>query len=203
MHKNVPVVDIAVEPDGGYISKIGVLHSLEHLPIGTAGRSSAEKDRPNRAFLNEWLAGRSIPATRDGLGIPGVEAAIGKMLALDYIIANEDRHYNNFGFARNAETLEWLGLAPVYDSGTSLWHNTPHIGLDAESKPFRKTHDAQIKLAGSLKWFDFDSLKGLADECEAIFAQSPNISRERRSAISKAIMERAGQVDGMAPKNRA
>ena len=36
-----------------------------------------------------------------------------KMLKVDYIIANEDRHYNNFGFIRNADTLEWLGLAPV------------------------------------------------------------------------------------------
>ncbi len=46
------------------------------------------------------------------------------MLTLDYIIANGDRHYNNFGFIRNAETLEWQGLAPIFDSGASLWHNT-------------------------------------------------------------------------------
>ncbi len=34
------------------------------------------------------------------------------MIVLDYLIANEDRHLNNFGVIRNAETLEWLGFAP-------------------------------------------------------------------------------------------
>ncbi len=41
------------------------------------------------------------------------------MIVLDYIIANEDRHLNNFGLLRNAETLEWYGFAPIYDSGSS------------------------------------------------------------------------------------
>ena len=39
------------------------------------------------------------------------------MFLVDFIIANKDRHYRNFGFLRNSETLEWIGLAPVYDSG--------------------------------------------------------------------------------------
>ena len=55
----------------------------------------------------------------DRLGIPDVRIDIDKMLTLDYIIANEDRHYTNFGFVRNVETLDWLGTAPVFDCGTS------------------------------------------------------------------------------------
>lgn len=39
------------------------------------------------------------------------------MIVLDYLIVNEDRHQNNFGVVRNAETLEYLGAAPIYDSG--------------------------------------------------------------------------------------
>jgi len=45
------------------------------------------------------------------------------MLVLDYLIANEDRHWGNFGAVRNAETLDWIGLAPVFDCGNSLWYN--------------------------------------------------------------------------------
>ncbi|MCL2323822.1 MAG: excisionase, partial [Oscillospiraceae bacterium] len=59
----------------------------------------------------------------DYLGIPDVRASLNKMLVLDYIIANEDRHYTNFGFIRSAETLKWYGTAPIFDSVTSLWHN--------------------------------------------------------------------------------
>lgn len=44
------------------------------------------------------------------LGILGIEDSLDRMIVLDYLIANEDRHQNNFGALRNAETLEWLDL---------------------------------------------------------------------------------------------
>ena len=47
------------------------------------------------------------------------------MITVDYLLVNEDRHQNNFGVIRNAETLEYLGPAPLYDSGTSLWSDKP------------------------------------------------------------------------------
>ena len=40
------------------------------------------------------------------LGAPDVVPALDRMIVLDYIIANEDRHLNNFGLLRTAETLE-------------------------------------------------------------------------------------------------
>ncbi len=33
-----------------------------------------------------------------------------RMIVTDYIIANEDRHLNNFGLVRNARTLQWMGF---------------------------------------------------------------------------------------------
>lgn len=59
----------------------------------------------------------------NALGIPGAEEFLDRMITLDYIIANEDRHLNNFGAIRNAETLEWIGMAPIYDSGSSLGYD--------------------------------------------------------------------------------
>jgi hypothetical protein len=124
------------------------------------------------------------------LGIPGVQAALGKMLFLDYVIANTDRHWNNFGFIRNAETLEWLGLAPVYDSGASLWHGIGFIGSPVKSKPFHKEHTEQIKLAGDLSWFDPAALDGLDEEIAGILSQS-DIDEERRDTIANLVMNRA------------
>lgn len=50
---------------------------------------------------------------------------------------NEDRHQNNFGVVRNAETLEYVSMAPVYDSGSPLWFSTPTalIRPDAPKRP--------------------------------------------------------------------
>lgn len=46
-----------------------------------------------------------------------------RMIVLDHTIANGDRHLNNFGLVRDADTLEWLGSAPVYDCGRP-WGST-------------------------------------------------------------------------------
>jgi hypothetical protein len=134
----------------------------------------------------------------DALGIPGVKAALDKMLVLDYIISNEDRHYNNFGFVRNPETLEWLGLAPVFDSGTSLWYNTQRVGSPVECKPFRSSHAEQIKLAEDLSWFDSSGLSGLDAEIAEILSKNEDVDESRRARISEAVMERCGQINAPA-----
>ena len=85
----------------------------------------------------------------ESLGIKGAVPFLDRMIVLDYIIANEDRHLNNFGVIRNAETLEWLGFAPIYDSGSSLGYDkTPgqiRSGKEVVCKPFKNHHAEQLK----------------------------------------------------------
>ena len=106
----------------------------------------------------------------ESMGIKDVVPFLDKMIVLDYIIANEDRHFNNFGVLRNAETLEWIGMAPVYDSGSSLGYDKMPVQIYAERdiicKPFKKSHAEQLKLVSSFKWIDFEKL---SDVKELIF----------------------------------
>lgn len=62
-----------------------------------------------------------------------------KMNLLDYIVGNYDRHWNNFGIIRNSNTLDIIGLAPIYDNGNSLWNDSPYIGLPVRSKLYDNT----------------------------------------------------------------
>ena len=39
-----------------------------------------------------------------------------KMLTIDYLMANFDRHWNNFGVLIDSESREWLRAAPVFDT---------------------------------------------------------------------------------------
>jgi len=130
----------------------------------------------------------------ESLGIPDIRASLNRMIALDYIIANEDRHYNNFGFIRNPQTLEWLGTAPIFDSGTSLWYNTARVGSKVASKPFRKDHAEQIKLVSDFSWFDADALTGLEDEIAETLRVSEEVDAARSRAIAKAVQERVAHV---------
>jgi len=129
------------------------------------------------------------------LGVPDAKNSINKMLTLDYIIANEDRHWNNFGVLRNAETLEWIGIAPVFDSGTSLWYNTQNVGAVVKAKPFRREHEKQVRLVEDFSWFDFNALKGLDNEITEILSQSKDVDENRSKRISMTVVKRCGEID--------
>jgi hypothetical protein len=128
------------------------------------------------------------------LGIPDAEIRLDQMLAVDYLIANTDRHLNNFGAVRNAGTLEWIMPAPLYDSGTSFWCNQTEPAIRETckniSQPFRDTHEEQIKLAKNLSWINFGNLEGADDEFNALLSKSPLIDVARRDALCHALRER-------------
>ena len=73
------------------------------------------------------------------------------MMILDYLICNQDQHFGNFGAIRDAVTLEWMGFAPIFDSGTSLWFDQYATKInaltDAPAKPFAATQQEQLALA--------------------------------------------------------
>ncbi len=124
------------------------------------------------------------------LGAPDVVPALDRMIVLDYIIANEDRHLNNFGLLRNAETLEWLGFAPIYDSGSSLGYNSLlsqiHTERNITCKPFKRRHDEQVKLVTSFDWIDFSKLSDAGDMVREVFSDpraKELISENRKEAI--------------------
>lgn len=101
------------------------------------------------------------------LGIKDAVPYLDRMIVLDYIIANEDRHFNNFGVIRHAETLEWLGFAPIYDSGSSLGYDKMPAQMRSEKevvcKPFKNHHSEQLKLISDFSWIDFDSLSDIGE----------------------------------------
>lgn len=128
--------------------------------------------------------------------VPDIIASLDRMIVLDYIIANEDRHMNNFGLLRNAQTLEWIGFAPIFDSGTSLGYNTATQNLlvyEPICKPFKKSHHEQLSLVSDYSWIDFASLDGIEDEIhELLLGENVEkyIDEQRRNAIIIGISER-------------
>ena len=131
----------------------------------------------------------------ESLGIPDMEHSMDQMIVLDYLIANEDRHQNNFGLIRDANTLEWLGSAPLFDSGSSLGYDKlPNQILSlrsVECKPFKKTHAEQLKLVTSFDWIDFGRLEGIEQEIREVFDQAgDSMDEARKSAIISAFSSR-------------
>ena len=141
------------------------------------------------------------------LGVPGIPDALDRMIVLDYIIANEDRHQNNFGLIRNADTLEWLGPAPIFDSGSSLGYDKLPgqiaSGRLTECKPFKKSHEEQLLLVHSLDWIDFAQLEGLGEEMRSLFAGAGEfVDEARQEAIISSTEKRIEAVRALSLEQR-
>ena len=132
------------------------------------------------------------------LGIPKIKESLDQMMVVDYLIANEDRHQNNFGVIRDVKKLNFIGSAPLFDSGTSLWFDkpTPMIGRTAklQCKPFKNTHEEQIKLVSSFEWLDISKLNGIEEEFRELVRASIFIDNIRCDAICKAMKERVNSL---------
>ncbi len=149
----------------------------------------------------------------ESLGIPGVAGFLDRMIVLDYIIANEDRHLNNFGALRNAETLEWIGMAPIYDSGSSLGYDrsVPLMRNEGETvcKPFKKRHADQLRLVRSFDWIDFGALDDVRDFIVSVLSDeraADCMDELRIRNIADLTVKRIKEVEALAssaPETRA
>lgn len=43
----------------------------------------------------------------------------------DFVMTNTDRHFNNFGVLRDSHTLKFVSMAPIFDSGNSMFWDCP------------------------------------------------------------------------------
>lgn len=130
------------------------------------------------------------------LGLKNVEETLCKMFTCDYILANQDRHWRNFGVIRNVETLEYTRIAPIFDSGSCLWFDAETLAapIDFEytAKPFGISGMkplAQLKLFNEYDWFDPKKLDGFTDEAMSILSKNENIPVKRLDTVCAHIKE--------------
>lgn len=132
----------------------------------------------------------------EALGIQNAVPFLDRMIVLDYLIANEDRHMNNFGVLRDAETLEWLGFAPIYDSGSSLGYDKTAGQILSEKnvvcKPFKNHHTEQLKLISDFRWINFGALSDVDRFiAETLEGAKESIEENRVQAIVESVRRRA------------
>ena len=92
------------------------------------------------------------------------------MLCVDFLVANSDRHLNNFGILRDTKSLEWKSMAPVFDSGNSLFYrhnsNSPlPKGKELLKMPvtsFYRTASGQLKCVSDRGCISLDRLPSLS-----------------------------------------
>ena len=137
------------------------------------------------------------------LGVDNAREQMEKMLVLDYITVNEDRHLNNFGLIRNATTLEWIGTAPIYDCGNSLWFNKITSQINAEDDSnikcplWKKNPTENLQMITDYAWIDISALDGIEDEIRTFLKSSKYLEESRIDALCQAIRTRIDFIDGI------
>lgn len=81
----------------------------------------------------------------------------------DFVLTNTDRYINNFGVLRNANTLEFIGMAPIFDSGNSLFWQNPRLPeysdlTDIAVNSFRNTEKRMLQLVRDKDVLDLSKL---------------------------------------------
>jgi hypothetical protein len=103
-------------------------------------------------------------------------------------MANTDRHLRNFGFLRNPDTLEWLGIAPIFDTERSLLLNKLNptsSQIRYSSNPFNENQFEQLDLLVNDKKLklDFSKLNDLNTWFDNLLRKNSYISEKRREEL--------------------
>jgi len=125
------------------------------------------------------------------------------MMVLDYLILNHDRHFKNFGILRNSQTLDSVEAAPIFDSGSSLFHEDGAAFITLPERAKMRTEcfdslDKQLALITDWEWFNAPKLDGFTEDCKNLLLSVPSVEKERADKIVKVLDMRIKTVQQIA-----
>lgn len=114
-----------------------------------------------------------------GMAEETVRSFLEYQILTDFVLTNTDRHLNNFGVLRSAKTLEFVSMAPIFDSGNAMfWQNPKLPEYDDLTRvavnSFRKTEVHLLNCVRNFAQLDIDKLP-TEDELRSIYAMDPLI----------------------------
>ena len=138
-------------------------------------------------------------------GISDAENSLDELLLMDYLMMNTDRHAQNIGILSDANTNQWIAMAPIFDTGTSLGCFVKTSDLEhyedrkkarfLERKNF--AFEELLELIKNISRFDMSVLDGieqlLADKLY-LYRAMTGISNERIEALCHLLRRRIDHV---------
>ena len=144
---------------------------------------------PNDVSLYEALIRQAVSLGADE---KEVRAFLEYMILTDFILTNTDRHLNNFGFIYDPRQHRLSGMAPLFDTGNSLFYDydvIPHGGnlLDI---PVSKREADQLHYVKSDAGVKLERLVHFPEEAEALLREYTDMTDERAAETARTIEEK-------------
>ena len=97
----------------------------------------------------------------------------------DYVITNTDRHFSNFGVLRDTNSLKFIGMAPIFDCGNSMFFENPFLPQRSDLtkiqvNSFRSQEDQLLKYVTQPGLLDLEKLPS-PEELQEVYALDPLI----------------------------
>lgn len=131
--------------------------------------------------------------TCEAMHVPDAIASIDRMIAVDHILGNSDRHYNNFTVMRDPHSLEVLGFAPLFDNGSCLGFESPVDDIPPRSirgRTFKRNLDDQLRLIRDTGCLDPTRLDGVESSVRRILTGTLAAIDEKRADAIVAMLRR-------------
>ena len=93
--------------------------------------------------------------------------------------------------------MQFKGVAPIYDNGTSLWNKDAQVGKNFEAKAFANSHDENIKLITNWDLIDLSNLKDIDELVESVLIFDDYLSPKRIGDVAKAAKEQWKKLEKM------
>ncbi len=123
--------------------------------------------------------------------VPGAEEYLKWTIFVDNITGNEDRNLNNIGFLRDINTLQFIGPAPLFDSGNAYWDSSL-VNKEKKSKCFAQSE--KFVVAELKKELDPSCLDDAS--YEDLIYKYPELEDQRKESLIKAISKRNDRLLG-------
>ncbi|MCL1990533.1 MAG: HipA domain-containing protein [Defluviitaleaceae bacterium] len=126
-----------------------------------------------------------------------IKLQLDKMMVVDYLIGNYDRHWKNFGFIRDVNTLEFKDFSPIFDNGASFWQHHPHVISNVATQTFKehKTLDKQLELVTDLSWYHPIPEETLHNMIKSTLDQHPTMLEDRKDAIINMVIKHGDDIN--------
>ncbi len=136
------------------------------------------------------------------------EKMLDVMLCIDYLIANTDRHYKNFGIVHDVDQDSYW-MAPMYDSGTSMWATQMTKNIvpleNIQGRPFSYNSfiylDEQITFVSSFTKFHSGVLDSILNEYKNLMSDYSDIPQDRIHRLCDSVQQRYSKMLSILKEN--
>ena len=203
--------------------KQGFANHVHYLPVKLTGSASEQYGCICEDFASETL--EFIPAidvvdsekkdnavstyehfiyvcAEHGLSEQEVRGFLEYQVLTDFVLTNTDRHLNNFGILRDSQTLKFVRMAPIFDSGNSMFWDAPRLPERSDCteitvNSFRKTETELLKLVTDRSRVRMELLPS-REEIAELYAKDDSIAfvdsiltgYEKKKALLEQFMEK-------------